>query len=52
MVTYTKEQAYNNLKGLIRKYNDNKSDKVFASNESQISESLIKPFVNLIMGFQ
>jgi len=51
MVAYTKEQALINLKGLILKYNENKSDKGFTSNESQISESLIKPFVNLVLGY-
>lgn len=51
MVTFTKEQAKINLSGLIRKYHQNKDNKEFAGNESQISESLLKPFVNLVLGW-
>ena len=47
----TKEQSKIALNALIKRYNENKYDKDFCKNESQISNSLIKPFVNLVLGY-
>ena len=47
----TKEQARIALNGLIRKYQELKNNKEFVHNESQVSESLIKPFVKLVLGW-
>lgn len=47
----TQEQAKIALNALIKRYNENKQDKDFCKNESQISNSLIKPFVNLVLGY-
>lgn len=47
----TKEQARIALNGLIKKYEGLKANKEFAGNESQVSESLIKPFVKLVLGW-
>ncbi len=46
----TKGQARIALNGLIRKYNELRNNKEFAGNEVQVSESLIKPFVKLVLG--
>ncbi|MEK6983209.1 MAG: N-6 DNA methylase [Nanoarchaeota archaeon] len=46
-----KEQARTSLNALIRRYNENKHDDDFCKNESQISDSLIKPFVSLVLGY-
>src|SRR3989344_7145943 len=47
----TKEQARVALNGLIKKYEGLKANKEFSSNESQVSESLIKSFVKIVLGW-
>ena len=49
MAIFTREQARINLNGLIKKYEGLKYNKDFCKNESQIAESLIKPFVNVVL---
>ncbi|MBI2654080.1 N-6 DNA methylase, partial [Candidatus Woesearchaeota archaeon] len=51
MANFTREQARINLSGLIKKYEGLKDNKDFCKNESQIAESLIKPFVNVVLGY-
>src|SRR3990167_49988 len=51
MAIFTREQARINLNGLIKKYEGLKDNKDFCKNESQITESLIKPFVNVVLGY-
>ena len=51
MANFTKEQALNNLKGLIRRYNENKEDTDYIKNERQISDNLIRPFFKLVLGW-
>ena len=51
MAGFTKEQALNNLKGLIRRYNENKEDKEYIKNEARICDNLIKPFFELVLGW-
>lgn len=46
-----KEQVRIALNALIKRYNENKQDKDFCKNESQISDSLIKPFINHVLGY-
>jgi len=51
MAIFTRGQARINLNGLIKKYEGLKGNKDFYKNESQIAESLIKPFVNVVLGY-
>ena len=47
----SKEQSRTALNGLIKRYNENKSDKSFVSNEKQIQQALIVPFVRDVLGW-
>lgn len=47
----SKEQSRTALNGLIKRYNENKSDKNFVSNEKQIQQALIVPFVRDALGW-
>ena len=47
----TKEQSRIALNGLLRRYNENKQDKDYIKNERRICDNLIRPFFNLVLGW-
>ncbi len=50
-MAYTKEEAINEFDKLISEYDKYKDNKEFTSNEKQICESLIKPFIKRVLGW-
>ncbi len=47
----SKEEAKEQIKTLLERYHRYKNDQSFISNEKQVGESLIKPFINKVLGW-